>query len=85
MKMKNEEEEYEEFFSLFKYFHFWLIKTLERAHFKSIWIFYSYSSSFFSLKLAKKVRDHGYEDHKLNVADDFRTQVSIYRIIFFTR
>ena len=48
MKMKNEEDENEEFFPSFKYFHFWHIKTLERADFKSV---FGFLTSFLDQKL----------------------------------
>ena len=40
MKMKNEEEENEEFFPSFNCFHFWHMKTLEGADFKSVFGFF---------------------------------------------
>ena len=56
MKMKNEEEENEEFFPLFKRFHFMHMRSLERADFKSVFGFLRFflDQKLWLVKVGKK-------------------------------
>ena len=63
-RWKNKEEE---IFALFKYFHFWHIKTLERAHFKSVFGFFI---SFLDQKLwLAKVGKKGVKSTNIGILD----------------
>ena len=65
MKMKNEEEENEEIFPLFKYFHFQLVKTLKKAEFKSV---FGFLISFLDQKLwLVKVGKKGVKSTKIGI------------------
>ena len=67
MKMKNEEEENEEFFALFKRFHFLHMKSLERADFKSV---FGFLISFLDQKLwPVKVGKKGVKSTKIGIFD----------------